>query len=498
MLPGDYGAYHMFQYSENFLTPRLPAEALVLGAVAAALGSRYIVAVVCLLAAGLLHPIMAAAGVALLTVHFVAISRPKLALGVFVTLAVAAVLAVAAGAPLPRLDGDWLAVVKLTSPYLFISTWSLDDWGRIAVPLSALAIGLLTSSSPLVRRLCGSALITVACSFAMTALCCDLLHIVIITQLQPWRWLWLANVLAILLIPVIARDSWRTGDSGRTAAVLFGIAWILHGESNVMLVTLLAVVCAAIPPARVKDTIARLLFRGSCVLLVIAVMTNIANKLLYVMDSHSADTWIVIRWLRVWAADGVLPTLLIASLAFALESSASLRRNAFCVAAAALVCIGLGPAAWASWSTAYYTPALRDKFADWRQHIPVHAEVIWPDTPVGAWYFLERPSYWSPHQVAGSVFSRAKTVTMQQRTEWIAAALDHADPASESPARHRSPLRSVIHWTPAALTSVCRTTSLQYLVTWSYLGRPALQPVTPNPARPNGHLYLYSCADFKG
>jgi len=57
-LPGDYGADRIFTCVEPFLTPRMPAEALTLAALAAALRGRAALAATCVAGAALLHPIM--------------------------------------------------------------------------------------------------------------------------------------------------------------------------------------------------------------------------------------------------------------------------------------------------------------------------------------------------------------------------------------------------------------------------------------------------------
>src|SRR5882757_2402502 len=61
-VPGDYGSDRIFTCIEPFLTPRMAAEALVLGSLAAALRQRTALAVSLGIAAVLIHPIMAMAG----------------------------------------------------------------------------------------------------------------------------------------------------------------------------------------------------------------------------------------------------------------------------------------------------------------------------------------------------------------------------------------------------------------------------------------------------
>src|SRR5882672_3304189 len=74
-VPGDYGAGRIFTCIEPFLTPRMAAEALVLGSIAAALWQRKALAVSLGMAAVLLHPIMAMAGVCALVCLY--LGKPK-------------------------------------------------------------------------------------------------------------------------------------------------------------------------------------------------------------------------------------------------------------------------------------------------------------------------------------------------------------------------------------------------------------------------------------
>src|SRR6202163_448936 len=74
-MPGDYGSDRIFTCIEPFLTPRMAAEALVLGSLAAALWQRKALAVSLGIAAILIHPIMALAGACALV--YLYLGKPK-------------------------------------------------------------------------------------------------------------------------------------------------------------------------------------------------------------------------------------------------------------------------------------------------------------------------------------------------------------------------------------------------------------------------------------
>src|SRR5258708_414931 len=78
-IPGDYGSDRIFTCVEQFLTPRMAAEALVLASLAAALSARTRLATALIALATLMHPIMASAGIAALLFLYVAIPNARLA-----------------------------------------------------------------------------------------------------------------------------------------------------------------------------------------------------------------------------------------------------------------------------------------------------------------------------------------------------------------------------------------------------------------------------------
>src|ERR1039458_8717002 len=219
-IPGDYGADRIFTSVEQFLTPRMAAEALVLAGLAAVLYTRTWAGVALLALAALLHPLMAAAGMmALLCL------KPRA-----ITLVGGVAALVAATLIMPdtvwgRFDQAWLTLVMDRSPYLFVKNWQLDDWARVAVAAVTLAAGLAASSGR-ARKLCMTALLTMLAGIALSFLACDELHLVLFTQLQTWRWQWLGTVTAALLLPLILSLHWRAGGGGRSTGPLLPCAWV--------------------------------------------------------------------------------------------------------------------------------------------------------------------------------------------------------------------------------------------------------------------------------
>lgn len=507
-LPSDYGARGVFHYLEDFLTPRMPAEALVLGALIAALRQRYWIAGGCVVAAMLLHPIMGATGAAFLILTWVIPLRPKVTLpaaAVGVGLVLVMVVAIA---PLGRLsDPDWMGAMVAENDYLFVTLWSSVDWSRAAVPLALLAIGSRAGATPLLRRMCAGALGMAACGLAITLLFVDWLHVWLFISLQAWRWLWLADLLGLILAPAIIQDCWRRGHSGQAALVILAVAWVFRGLTADYLAIGIAVAIAVAPVGQGAGRHWRLLFLGACALLAMSISITLIDRLTYIsLDYLKQDT--LLQEVRAVCGDGVLPVALSILLWIVLRRPTWSTQSALLPLAptlvAAALCIWVIPYGWKSYAQVYYTPARASLFEAWRARIPAHAEVLWPDSSIAPWYLLERPSYWSPQQVAGGLFSREQALVMERRTADIRAALKNSNlmpdvgESKELKMERRLPLPgNVSHIDLKALNALCVDPDLQYVVSQVPLTHTSFPRITLDPSRSNGTFYLFQCADLR-
>lgn len=499
-VPGEYGSSDMFHLMEGFLTPRLPAEALVVCGLVAGLGQRYWIAAFCVAAAMSLHPIIGCAGAAMLILTFAAPQRPKLVAAASAVALVAAVATVLAVTPLGRLQGAWMFTVRVTSNYLFVGDWHGSDWSRISLPLAILAIGVLNGTAPLLRRVCAAGLVMAASGLLITLIFCDLLHVAIFISAQAWRWLWLSNLMAFVLAPAIAEDCWRRGDSGRIAVLVLVSAWIFRGTAPSLYFVPLAIACAAVPDRWTTHRNWRLIFLGACVLLGLAAVLDLTDRLFYLPASDPSVPQLPQR-VRAACSDGVIPAALLIGAWLVLRRCESMARVAAIAAVAALTCGALLPLAWGEWTYSHYTPELASRFASWRATIPAGAEVLWPDTPIGSWYLLERPNYWSPHQAAGAIFSQEKALLVQHRTEVVAkglakSSINVAVDRVRDPTREKGVPPTVSRINLAGMKFSCSDPDLSYIVSWMPVAPTPYPPVTVDGRKSNGRLYLYRCADL--
>jgi hypothetical protein len=205
--------------------------------------------------------------------------------------------------------------------------------------------------------------------------------------------------------------------------------------------------------------------------------------------------------LRTWTGDGVFYSAVLLVGWWILEfRRRRLETAVFCSALGGL-CLLLLPFTWRSWTDLQYPPKLHALLAPWRSVIPEEAQVIWPQNPTGAWFLLERASYYSYYQFAGDIFSRGKALEMRRRAGRVAAALQEG-PAGTRTVRAGPAFEE--DETPIAadglsvqgLTLLCSDPEFDFYVTWADLRiTPAAAAIIPNPAKPLRQLHLYHCSD---
>lgn len=498
LLPSEYGSGDTFHFLEDFLTPRMLAEALTLASIVAAVRERYWLAAGALIIGMLLHPLMAITAAAFLTLTFIVPRRPRLTIGLGAAAFVATIVVLIAIAPAGRLDDkDWMITVRMTSAYLFLETWSPADWCRNAVPLTVLAIGCWVGMTPLLRRLCAGAMATVACGLVVNEIFADRLHVALFITLQGWRWTWLGNVLAVALAPAIVKDCWGRGYSGRIAAIVLATAWVFRGLPPDLLVAAAALAFAAVPTGWGQDRYWRPLFLGACALLGLAICLDLSDRLSY-MPAADATHPLWLQVTRRVCGDGSAPAIAVIG-AWALLRHAPSRAAQLAIAlVGALACLVLIPSGWSDLTRTHYTPDFAAKFASWREQIPARAEVLWPDTPLGSWYALDRPNYWSSYQVVGAIFSKEKALIMARRSNSLGGAL--GTPHTSETARSTSdylPPETASRLDLKGMINACTDPDLQYIVSWIPVTHTAFAPVNVDPTRPNRRLYLYRCADLR-
>jgi hypothetical protein len=328
-----------------------------------------------------------------------------------------------------RFDDEWLTIVDQRSPYLFMLNWTYADWARLSVPLATLAMSAVISTHSLQRTIAKTALLTAIGGLLVTLVGNDALRLVIATQGQAWRWLWLSTVLSLLLLMPLLQQLWHANKAGRVAALLLAAAWLIRNEPSSLGIAVLAV-SAGFASYRNLGTAHmwnKLWFAGCVLLAAIMVwMTSMylltANILLY---TYHWPNWLDLY--RQAFENGLLPLLM---LAFAYLATTAKQRWIPLLSASTFgfLLIGLAGYSWQNWTYEEYPASLIASMQDWRRIVPPGEDVLWMDSPTPTWMALQRPSYISGIQATVVLFSRPAAMELKRRANEIAQIFPGAEP----------------------------------------------------------------------
>lgn len=284
--------YIFFELNEPFLTPRLAAMGLSLLSLGLAYGNSNILCLLCLLAAGLLHPLMALGPGIILFVFWLHNRRwsilAALACCLVLALVTMALLRPEAMGSLPLFaifDQQWLAIIRQRSGYLFPSNWTRDQWLTIGSAIGLVLLGLRY----LDRRQREFVLIISAVAILgiiITVAVVSGPQWILPFQLQPWRSFWVLQILSPAVACLISRSLWTSARFfHKLAGVLVATSFLLAGGASASTAPwlILAAVLIYFPfleeaalPARVRQF---LLVAAAGILLVLPLPMTVENLL---------------------------------------------------------------------------------------------------------------------------------------------------------------------------------------------------------------------------
>ena len=499
-LPSFYGGGNKFALAEDFLTPRIFGEILVMAGLTAFLKKRFWLAGVLGIAAVLVHPLMASGGFvfALCT----SITPPRVRAWVIVAGVVIGCCALAwmgmHGQQL-RFDGEWIGMLWGLY-YLWISQWTVVTWASVLVALTTLAAGVLVLERSEGRSICRAALITGVAGIAVTFVGADALQFVLVLQAQAWRWLWVTMLVVTLAAPFIVYRMWSLGALGRAAALLLIAAWLFSIEKyaiGVAVIALLVSIAATRVTRPLPDRAQRLIVFGAAGVLALALLYHIATARMF---AETIPDWSLVPWvlrdIRAASRSGFLPYAVFLLICIAVYRFDSWKPRLAIATACAVMLAAIAPASVNEWSTRWYAPEY-EAFSGWRELIPPHTEVMWFDQPTAVWLLLDRPSYLSGLQQASAVFSRPAAIAMKRRSNmirsytwsepgaaWIKGTNELVSPA-EIQARANEPI---------PLGPLCAAApDLRFVVTQKNMQAEPLATLPPTVAKRYRDFKLYRC-----
>ena len=419
VLPHTYGGLGAFSYAEPFLTARSFAEPLALLALSQLLRGRLAVAIVFALLGVAFHPLIT---LPVLVIGWgVLILQRRNWLWLAALLLVPVALAILGVPPFSgmtqRFDAQWFALVQAHNANAFIITNTVLDWAPLA--FDALVLGLclrLETTPPPLRRLILSMLVAVAAFTVLWGLGADLLHDVLLTQLQLWRIYWPMHLLAMMLLPVLGLACWQRGWVGKwcvAALALAAVAVLSNWRTGwLCIVWALLALLADFTRAKVSRKTAIAATVASFVAMLgisarVAQVTQMAIDRFPDRFGHVDPAMIIIS---LPFAGGLLALLLVRLVGAGIGG-----RAAAAILAVAGVVFGVG--VW-------------DQRSPWQQRleggattvspafeadIPAHATVYWDDSLIDPWLLARRANFFVKDQGAGLLFNRATAMEFDRR-----------------------------------------------------------------------------------
>lgn len=504
VLPGHYGASGVFGLIEPFMTARPWAQVATIVALAAWAAQRRWLGIAALTFATAIHPLMATPGWVLLGCWWFVEQRemprrlmaarwPWVAVAVVVGVLGLATWAAMASATL-FFDASWLDQVKRRAPYLYLTSWRAEDWGGALVPLATLLAVAVRSTLPSIqRRFAVAAFGTGVLGLLLSMFAVDLFHVVLTTQGQPWRWLWLSTASGFLLLPELLSFCWRDGARGHTLALLLMAGWLARFEPVSLQISVLTAASTWASARSWGDDAAWRKARFGSAILVLLTMAYLSYvpglaRLMEpsVADRSSLDSFLL--WLRSHklVVFGV-PVLALPWASSHLQHLWLAHRRAFAVPGAALLAATLALAAQAASALPLesYPRPLADRMSLWATMIPVRAEVMWLQEPEAVWLLMHRASYFSVAQTAAALFSPEAAKVLRQRAAALRAVTDIDDPLGLNSFTNA-------HFKTRSLSELCTTLDTDFVVTSENLDQPPVDALGGESGSFSG-TRLYRC-----
>jgi len=486
----SYGSAGVFNYIDDYFTARSAAEALVVLSLACHLYGRRLPAFFISGCALAIHPLMALPGALLLACLSVSTRLAVLGAlaGVLGTLGVAWIATQAAPTThlLLLMDPAWLEVVRERSQFLFLDLWSTRDWELNARPFMCLLATLTVTPDPRIRKLGLSALLVGVAGLTVAVIAGTLGPVAILVQGQAWRWVWITNLVSILLlVPTLAR-AWGEERGGRLCAVLLLSAWLVPRSIGLALFASVLAVWLLRP--QFTPPIYRYLHWAAAAVAAAVLVWVSVNcwRIVTVAAASPEHAFPVLTKLSNCFELGVPAVLFVALVVWILHKGNSLWGPLLISACLIGSLVAILPFTLRA-QTPSASPADIEEFSDWIRTIPPTSTVYVPsfkDNGLFVWLTLGRANYLSTNQSSGVVFSRPIAIEIARRSTVLLPLEDpswkiltrltkaRANPANKAPPSWR-PL------TVERLQQVCTDPLLGFVVARERIGFDSLPHTRP-------------------
>ncbi len=321
--------------------------------------------------------------------------------------AVAVVAMAAAGVDpfarlLQRYDPEWLVIVQARDNYCFVGNWGGHEWLTAANMLALATLALVRGGDGL-RPLLRMAIAVAAGGIGIAFIGADLLHNLLITAIQTWRWTWLLALLTHMALATLIIGKPRIGlTAPLTLAAMASLALSPYLPPAALLVTPFAV--AALCAGTIERL--RLLRLALLVLGALAVSAVVSASI----GQLARDPITTARSIGVMLlAGGIVLTiaghlhwpkqpLLFATIALALLAASAARWDQ--------------RSPWQAYVDTSPTPP-----ADLAAFLPASGQSYWDGDMTALWFLARSPSYFSCEQGSGVLFSRGTALAWRHRAD---------------------------------------------------------------------------------
>lgn len=407
-----------FAFAEPFFTARSAAEALSVLALGFFLRGRNLATLLALMGAVALHalislPVLVVIWVALCLRH----PRWWFALAVPVVAAAAGALGVKPFDGLwQRFEPMWWENVHVANRNVFFLATRAQDWGTAAYDLLVVYLaGRLLRGTELFTLLKALAISAVALT-VLWALGADLLHDVLLTQLQLWRIYWLMHLFALVLLPMPLANLWQRGPLGQwAAAALVLLALAVSANLSTELLCLSWVLLplyllhhgTPISPALARAAFAVSVLAIAIVTGIVGVHTRGAVSTFIERFNGTTDVQVI---LGLSAVSGLVGFCLLRGLA-----ASGLRRGA---ALAATLVLAICATSWwdqrSDWQR-FVEDGLHAPVRPFEGAIPASASLYWDASLLEPWLLMHHDQFFALEQGAGLLFSRPTAMEFAAR-----------------------------------------------------------------------------------
>jgi hypothetical protein len=476
IVSGSYGGSGVFRFAEEFLTARLPAEALIVTSLACYFGGLKRLAIVIATTALFVHPLIALPGLLLL----ICLSVPTRTSVLGAIACVIVALLISGGATrLPRvsdlfplLDPAWLNVVQERSQFLFLQLWSFRDWELNARPFFYLAFISLVVQDVRIRKACSAAAIVGVAGLAVAFVASVIGPVAILVQGQAWRWVWIAVFVSALLTPAAILQIWQDKDYGPLCAILLisGLTLPVDGTACVSL----AMVFWLLKPHINVRAVRHLRWISVAPIIAIAAWVSDQSWESVASSMHSSIGLGAVQLRDIFGLR--IATVTAAALVWwCIRNSRGAWLPAVLSGALLTLSIFALPVAFKQSRTVASSRDIAE-FSDWERAIPQESTVlVTPSRDVGTfvWFTLQRPNYLAVDQSAGAVFSRATALEVQRRSQVLLPVMNpnwkilSGLRAAVSKRGVDAPTRPL---TPESLSQICADSQLGFVVSLQDIG----------------------------